>query len=107
MLETKARKGLNAISKGRNTSDAGLTYKKETRAESVEIEDTLKAGHCVEPERGMQLCAEVKGIDDATIVRASTILLDFLCFLFTLRPPASLVTPSSIGRQLPLEVHFF
>ena len=105
-METKARKGLIAISKGRNISDVVLNYKRETRAESVEIEDTLKAGHCVEPERGMQLCAEMQGIDDATIVRANIMLLEFLSFLFILRPPASVVTPSSIGGPVPLEVQF-
>lgn len=35
----------------------------------MENEDVLKAGHCVEPVKGIQLCAAVAGINHATAVR--------------------------------------
>ena len=35
----------------------------------MEKEDVLKAGHCVEPFRGMQLCAAAAGISNARAVR--------------------------------------
>ena len=42
----------------------------------MDIDDALKAGHCIEPDNGMQAWAEVAGIIDA---RASTrrVMADF------------------------------
>lgn len=44
-------------------------YNNEDRVESVEMEDALKAGHCVEPVRGMQLCGVAAGMNNAMAVR--------------------------------------
>lgn len=35
----------------------------------MEKEDELKAGHCVEPCRGMQLCAAAAGINNVRALR--------------------------------------
>lgn len=45
------------------------SYYKAVRSELVEIEAVLKAGHVVEPVRGIQFCAAVTQGDDA--IRAS------------------------------------
>lgn len=45
------------------------SYYKEVSDEPVEIEDVLKAGHCVEPLRGMQLCAKAGGSVVASTVK--------------------------------------
>lgn len=48
---------------------------------SVEIDDGLKAGHCVEPDKEMQDCAEAIGIVDASMEKAITVLCSFRDFL--------------------------
>lgn len=60
MLETNARKGLQAVSYAQwhpRGLHRGHAYKIPVRVESVEMDDALKAEHCVEPFRGMQFCA--------------------------------------------------
>ncbi len=58
----------------------GASYYSEVREESVENEDELNAGHCVEPSRGMQLCAVTAGA--STVSRAAHPMLIRSCFLF-------------------------
>ena len=47
---------------------------------SVENEDALKAGHCVEPFRGMQLCGAAAGINKAMAVRRAVEASDAISF---------------------------
>ncbi len=46
-----------------------MPYYREERDESVEKDDVLKAEHCVEPFRGMQLCAAAAGMNNARALR--------------------------------------
>ena len=39
----------------------------------VDIEEALKAGHVLEPESGMQVCARVGEVDDANSVHSSVL----------------------------------
>jgi hypothetical protein len=45
------------------------TYNKPTNVLSVDIEAELKAGHVVEPEREMQLCAIAAGVAPRIVKR--------------------------------------
>ena len=47
------------------------SYYSPTREESVEMEEALKAGHVLEPDRDMQFCAEVIEVDNASSVNRS------------------------------------
>lgn len=74
VLETNARKGLPIISVKHATwcgPHRGRAYKKLISVESVEMEDVLKAGHCVEPFRGMQVCAIVAGSKEPSTTRSA------------------------------------
>lgn len=63
-------------------------YYSEVRGESVENEDALNAGHCVEPLREMQLCAVAAG---ASITRRAAHLM-IIRSLFLFRRPRRLET---------------
>ncbi len=63
MLDTKARKGLRRVSS--RPKSVRRTYNCPDKAEPVEIEEELKAEHCVEPARDMQLCAKADGARNA------------------------------------------
>lgn len=52
-----------------DTVDAD-TYNKPVRVLSVEMEEALKAGHCVDLASDMQFCATVTGIDATTTPNA-------------------------------------
>ena len=63
MVETKARKGLASDQQLRQSKFfvfffQGWAHNKAVSADPVDIEDALKAGHCVEFESGMQSCAK-------------------------------------------------
>lgn len=49
----------------------------------MEKEDVLKAGHCVEPFRGMQLCGAAAGINSAMAVRRAVEASDAISFTLT------------------------
>lgn len=66
----------------------GASYYSEVRDGSVENEDALNAGHCIEPLRGMQLCAVAVGA--STTRRAAHLMLTGSLFLF--RRPRRLET---------------
>ena len=61
-----------------------VSYYFAVKADPVETEEELNAGHCVDPERDMQLWADAMGIAD--VINAN-IISDFVffCFLFILR----------------------
>ena len=46
----------------------------------MEKEDVLKAGHCVEPFRGMQLCAATAGINNPRALRRAAEASGAICF---------------------------
>jgi len=48
-------------------------YNKPTKVLSVDIEAELKAGHVVEPERGIQLCPIVTGTAPRSVKRAAVL----------------------------------
>ena len=50
-----------------------MSYYSPTRYVSVEMEEALKAGHVLEPESGMQVCARVAEVDDANSVHSSVL----------------------------------
>lgn len=52
----------------------------------MEKEDVLKAGHCVEPFRGMQLCGAAAGINSAMAVRRAVEASDAISFTLTVAP---------------------
>jgi hypothetical protein len=76
------------------------TYNKPTNVLSVDIEAELNAGHVVEPERGIQLCAIAVG----TALRSVKRKADFfnppiLCFRLLDEsnvPPVDIELPSAI-----------
>lgn len=73
MLETYERKGLVAVSVMGYLDwmaiAIGGSYYNDVREESVEKDDVLNAGHCVESFKGMQLCAVALGAVAASAVR--------------------------------------
>ena len=52
----------------------------------MEKADALKAGHCVEPVRGMQLCVAAAGIINATAVRRAVEASDAISFALSVAP---------------------
>ncbi len=66
------------------------SYNNEVRSDPVDIEDMLKAGHCVEFERGTQFCAKAIGNADGKNMRNDVDFMD--PNWFTMRPdPVSLL----------------
>ena len=55
-------------------------YYSEERLESVEMDEVLKAGHCVEPCKGMQLWAAATGINNVRMVRRDVERSDAITF---------------------------
>ena len=49
----------------------GYAYYKPTNVEPVDIDEALKAGHCVEPFKGMQFCAAADDIEDRRTVKSA------------------------------------
>ena len=47
-----------------------MTYYSPTSAESVDMDEALKAGHVEEPAREMHFWAMVKEVEDAKIVKS-------------------------------------
>ena len=48
----------------------------------MEIEEALKAGHVLEPDRDMQFCAKVTEVDDASSVnRSDFCIVDLFVYL--------------------------
>lgn len=45
------------------------------------MDDVLKAGHCVEPESGMQDCAQIAGTADTIATKVRAVLPVVCCFL--------------------------
>ena len=92
VLETNARKGLWRVSKRRTgvviAIGIGLSHNNEETVESVENEEALKAGHCVDPFRGMQLWAAAAGmiVKTATTVRRAVEASDAISVAFPVAP---------------------
>lgn len=79
MVATKARKGLASYQHLWATS-LGSTiraYNKAARSGPVDIDDALKAGHCVEFARGTQFCARAMYSVDGRRMRSDD---DFMIF---------------------------
>ena len=49
----------------------GYAYYKPTKVGPVDIDEALKAGHCVEPFKGMQFCAAADGIEDRRAAKSA------------------------------------
>lgn len=62
----------------------------------IEKEDVLKAGHCVEPDKEMQDCAEAIGAEDASMEKAITAWYNFRDFLRGRSEPLAVANPSAI-----------
>lgn len=52
----------------------------------MEKEDVLKAGHCDEPFKGMQLCAAAAGINNAKAVRSAVDASGAMSFALAVPP---------------------
>ena len=61
-------------------------YKSDERVVSVEKEEALKAGHWVEPFRGMQLCGAAAVINNAMAVRRAVEESDAISFALVVAP---------------------
>lgn len=53
-------------------------YYRLTSSELVEMEDALNAEHVVEPARGMQFCASVTEVDDASNPSKTDLFMAFV-----------------------------
>lgn len=74
-------------------------YNKEVSSGAVEIDDALKAGHRVEPERGTQLCAEAVAAAEVRNTRSVTSFIAGSCILLADCPfPPRNSNPSSSTR---------
>lgn len=61
----------------------GKSYYREVREDSVETEDVLNAGHCVEPFKETQLCAVTAGaVTTSAVRRAAHLMLSSSLFPF-------------------------
>ena len=49
----------------------GYAYYKPTKVEPVDMDEALKAGHCVEPFKGMQFCAAADDIEDRRAAKSA------------------------------------
>lgn len=58
------------------------TYYCAMRPESVEMDDWLKAGHCVDPDKGIQFCAIATGVTASAASRIDFIVDGWLHFVY-------------------------
>ncbi len=103
MLDTKARKGLPKVSMY-FFNQGQESYKREVSSGEVDIEEELKPGHCVEPERETQVCATEVVVSDTRNTRSVNGFMVINRFLWPLSariptspPPAD--TPIPLGSS--------
>jgi len=68
-----------------STSEIHQAYYCATRPELVEMDDSLKAGHCVDPDNGIQFCAIATGIAASVATRIDLIADGSLRFVYPRR----------------------
>lgn len=74
MSDTNERNGLERVSSCiKHLGDTSRAYYCATRPELVEMNDSLKAGHCVDPDNGIQFCAIATGIAASVVTRIDLI----------------------------------
>ena len=105
MFETNARKGLRLSVSGADLK-MRTSYYNPVSWVSVDIEDALNAGHSVDPERGIQLCAETVGAINARSERSIAGFIGLLCVLCRRERFLRRATASMLYIQLDRSPHF-